>query len=278
MGWGGGEIMLKYTLKYSHGAYGRHCWWHWLRITAAIETDRQRDTTVGGICGPHKHTHSRAHTTNTQSYLHYQYRPCSVQDTELKGHSVLLLSPVKCHQATLVSSRPSASHVTSFWTISYSLAAEVHQNIKQPTDRGEQFWDNAAASILSYATQWEQGRIWCNWDLLLSRCVYWIWRLDITQEALLFESSCFIFGANGSHFGCERKYKLAEWGDCGVICQNVLMIILAQLVLNTVEKEHIYLLCIFGVICGKEKISVWEMAFGYSAHHQQPLMELSRPI
>lgn len=69
--------------------------------------------------------------------------------------------------------------------------------------------------------------------------------------------------------GGEGEYKLAEWGDCGVICQNVLMIILAQLVLNTVEKEHIYLLCMFGVICGKEKISVWEMAFGYSAHHQQ---------
>lgn len=109
----------------------------------------------------------------------------------------------------------------------------------------------------------------CNWDLLLSSCVYWIWRLDITQEALLFESSCFIFEAKASHFGGEGEYKLAEWGDCGVICQNVLMIILAQLVLNTVEKERIYLLCMFGVICGKEKISVWEMAFGYSAHHQQ---------
>lgn len=56
-----------------------------------------------------------------------------------------------------------------------------------------------------------------------------------------------------------------------MICQNVLMIILAQLVLNTVEKEDIYLLCIFEVICGKEKISVWEMAFGYNAHHQQSI-------
>lgn len=142
-------------LKYSHGAHGRCCCWHWLRITAATETDRQRDTTVVGICVPHKRTHSQAHTTNTQSYLHYQYRPCSVQDTGLKGHSVLLLSPAKCQQATLVSSSPSASNVTSLWTISYSLAAEVHQNIKQPTDRGELFRDNASFSILSYATQWE---------------------------------------------------------------------------------------------------------------------------
>lgn len=57
-----------------------------------------------------------------------------------------------------------------------------------------------------------------------------------------------------------------------MICQNVLMIILAQLVLNTAEKEDIFLLCIFGVICGKEKMSVWEMAFGYNAHHQQAVI------
>lgn len=119
------------------------------------QTGRQRDTRVVGICVAHKHAHSQTHTTNTQSYLHYRYRPRSEQDTQLKGHSVLLLSPVKCQQATLVSSSPSASHVTSSSTISYSLAAEVHQSIKQPADRGEHFVDNAAVSLLSYATQWK---------------------------------------------------------------------------------------------------------------------------
>lgn len=60
----------------------------------------------------------------------------SVRDTELKGHSVLLLSPVKCHQATPALSSLSVSHVKSLWTIRYSLATEVHENIKHPTDRG----------------------------------------------------------------------------------------------------------------------------------------------
>lgn len=167
-----------------------------------METDRERDVTVIGICSSvsHINMHSRAQTTNTQSYLHYQYWPCSVQDTELKGHSVLLLSPVKCHQATLVSSSPSVSHVISLWTINYSLAAEVHQNIKQPTDKGEHFWDNASVYILSDTTKREKGKMCCNGDLLLSCRVYWIWRLDITQGALLFESSYFIFEANSTHF------------------------------------------------------------------------------
>lgn len=208
------------TLKYSHGAQARRWWWRWIRITAAMETDRQRDTAVVGICVAHKHTHSQAHTTNTQPYLHYQYRPCSVQDTELKGHSVLRLSPVKCQQAALVSSSPSASHVTSSWTISYSLAAEVHQNIKQPEDRGEHFWDNAAVWILSYAAQWEQGGMSRNWDLLLSWCVYGIWRLGFTQEAPLFEWSCFISEANGSHLGVKES---RNWLNEGTVEWHVRM-------------------------------------------------------
>lgn len=79
-----------------------------------METDRQRDFTVIGICSSASHinTHSQEQTTNTQSYLHYQYRPCSMQDTKLKGHSVLLPSPMKCHQATLVSCSPSVCDIS----------------------------------------------------------------------------------------------------------------------------------------------------------------------
>lgn len=206
---------------------------------------------------PHKHTHWEAHTTNTQPYLHYQYRPCSVQDTELKGHSVLLLSPVKCHQATLVSSSSSVSHVTSFRTISHSLAAEVHQNIKQPTDRGEHLWDNAPVYILSRTTQWEWGKMRCNWDLLLSCRVYWIWRLDVTQEALLFESSYFIFEPNSTHFfgvkGNKKKkneWMRGLWSDVSECADDNL----GTAGIKHTERARSYLLCIFGVICGKEKI------------------------
>ena len=79
---------------------------------------------------PHKHTqrHTHTHTQSPISTICAGPAACvlSAQDTELKGHSVLLLSPVKCHQATPALSSLVVSHAKSLWTISYSLAAEVH--------------------------------------------------------------------------------------------------------------------------------------------------------
>lgn len=68
--------------KYSHAAYGRRCWWPWLRITAAIETDRQRDITVVGICVPHKHTH----TFTSTHYKHTVLSSLSIQALQRAGH------------------------------------------------------------------------------------------------------------------------------------------------------------------------------------------------
>lgn len=122
----------------------------------------------------------------------------SVQDTELKGHGVLLLSPVKCHHATPTLSSPYVSHVTSLWTLNYSLTEEVHENIKRPTNRSDHFLGNVLE------IQYQKGKMCGNWALLSSCFVYWRWRLEITQEVLF--SAFFFFclsAADNTHF-CDE--------------------------------------------------------------------------
>lgn len=80
--------------------FGRQPWWHGLWITAAMETDVPGDITAITVCSSVSHIN-----THTKSYLHYQCWPCS--ERPLKGHSVLLLLPVKCQQATPAPSDPS---------------------------------------------------------------------------------------------------------------------------------------------------------------------------
>lgn len=87
--------------------------WHRLWITAVTETGRQAletSLTLGFAL-----LQCPTINTHTESCLYNQQWPAawvpSVQDTELIGHSVLLLSPVKCHQATPALSGRSVSHV-----------------------------------------------------------------------------------------------------------------------------------------------------------------------
>lgn len=52
-----------------------------------------------------------------------------------------------------------------------------------------------------------------------------------------------------------------EWGACGELCQNVLMISLAWLILNTLRQSMAICSAHLESSVGKRQASVWETAF-----------------
>lgn len=202
----------------------------------------------------HKHTYTHTHRVlSLLSVLAHAACVPSVQDTELKGHSLLLLSPAKCHQATPAPSSLSVSHVKSLWTISYSLAAEVREIIKHPTGRGEHALDNAPVYVMSYFAPCEGIKSTVTepfyYQALFTEVGAWIWHKKLSCLSPLFFCLC---SKQCTFLGWRRMKTGNEWGACGELCQNVLMISLAWLILNTSRQECGYLLRAFGLVCGKE--------------------------
>lgn len=158
------------------------------------------------------------------------------------------------------------SLVTSLWTISYSLAAEVHQNIKQPPEKGNHFWDFSLYIVMHHTKGIGQNVLkWRSFIVVLC-----LWNLApgyYTRHSLVWVILFHLWGKQCTFLGWRRlktDWLRGLWRDASACAEQMV----AQLVLNT-EKEHSYLLSSLGLSAGMRKISVWEMAFGYRAHHQQ---------
>lgn len=83
----------------------------------------------------------------------------------------------------------------------------------------------------------------------------------MTQKALLFESSFFLSLQQTIHiFGVKRMKTGDEWGACGEMCQNALIISLACLILNTLRQSAAICSAHLESSVGKRQASVWEMA------------------
>lgn len=111
----------------------------------------------------------------------------------------------------------------------------------------------------------------CNWALLSVHFVYWSRRLNNTQEALLCEFSFFSLCSKQYTFLGWRRMKTAnEWGACGELWQNVLMISLAWIILSASRQSVAICTVYLESSVGKRQASVWETAFfWYGAEDQQ---------
>lgn len=107
------------------------------------------------------------------------------------------------------------------------------------------------------------------YQALFTKAGAWIWHKKLSCLILLFFCLC----SKQYTFLGWREWKRDEWGACGEMCQNALMISLACLILNTLRQSTAICSAHLESSVGKRQASVWEMAsFWYRADDQQSVI------
>ena len=111
----------------------------------------------------------------------------------------------------------------------------------------------------------------CNWALydhaLFTEVGAWTLHKKLSCLSPVFFCLC---SKQYAFLGWRRMKTGNEWGACGALCQNVLMISLAWLILNTSRQSAAICYAHLESSVGKRQASVWETVFfWYGAEHQQ---------
>ena len=250
--------------------------WHWLRITAALETDRQTDRRSdrrGDIGAITVYSSVSYINTYTGPYLCYQHWPCSIcllgaGRLSWKVTGVLLPSPAKCQQVSPAPSMPARLRPSEQRGKEEEPRSLCRGVLKLQTSRGPRWIFGQCCRLCNTgecegnlklcdsANRTSANKTRCNWALLLSRFVYWSRRLNNTQKALwvLFFPSFFLsFSANNMHFFGVKENENREWmGGLWRVVSECADDKLGMTNIEHIKTERCYLFCTFGVVCGKE--------------------------
>lgn len=171
---------------------------------------------------PALHKHARTHThANTHTDLPISListvpaaRVPSVQDTDLKGHSVSPLSPEKCQLANPARLSPDCLSEQSapVWLLKTSkkkkiIQTEVNTSLTKLLFMSRlSMWVLSLWNCVTQQTELKQMESTVNPALLLSHFAYWSRRLGNAQKALLFDfDSRSSLLANNMHFRGEGE-------------------------------------------------------------------------